>query len=344
MTVAGQKPRSKWYVLVYPIAGAVVAGVIWQAVVLVHQWNLVEHAQFYYLIIAAFNQMAVYLALVPAMRMFYQAADIEMSATKTFGLLATGMAMARIIPAGEYLVWRASLRHEPNSASATTQWTIMYLSWMFCGLVGLFIAAEIATLVFYPNAHTPDVAGYLRYLPIILSMLMMLAVLLVRLQPVQVLVKRLAYNRFGSHAVSPFGIIRDRKLDLATLVALTLAAIVTWLIEGFTLYLCFLAIGLNVPVVVTLFAFAFARLFSIIPITPGSIGEIEAGTTLFFAAYSFPLGPIFTGTVLYRFMAYWPPLLVGAIAFLAGGTKDKKALAYAYRLQTRHNINPSEGV
>lgn len=341
MTGSGQKTRSKWFVLVYPIAGAVVAGIVWQAVVLVHQWHLLAHAQFYYLLIASFNQMAVYLALVPAMRMFYQAADIDMSATKTFGLLATGMAMARIIPAGEYLVWRTSLRHEENSASATTQWTIMYLTWMFCGLVGLFIAAEIATFIFYPNAHTPDVAGYLRYLPIILSMLLMLVVLLVRLEPVQKLVKRFAYNRFGSHAVSPFGIIRDRKLDLATLVALTLAAIVTWLIEGFTLYLCFLSIGLNVPIVITLFAFAFARLFSILPITPGSIGEIEAGTTLFFAAYSFPLGPVFTATVLYRFMAYWPPLLVGFLAFLVGGSRDKKALTEAYRLRARRNFKQS---
>lgn len=343
MTDHRSRRRSLWYVLLYPVAGAVLAGIVWQAIVLIHQWHLIVHAQPLYLLIAAFNQMAVYICLVPAMRSFYESAGIDLSATKTFGLLATGMAMARIIPAGEYLVWRTSLRNEENSASATTQWMIMYFFWMFCGLVALFVAAEAATLAFYPNVHADTVAGYLRYLPIILSLLLMFAILLVRLPLVQMLLKRLAYNKFGSQAVSPIGIIRDRKLDTYTLISLTLAAVLTWLIEGFTLYLCFLSIGLQIPLVIAMFAFAFARLFSILPLTPGSIGEIEAGTALFFAGYNFPLGPVFTATVLYRFMAYWPPLFVGAIAYLLGGKPEQHALKYAYHVHARRNFKQLVG-
>jgi uncharacterized membrane protein YbhN (UPF0104 family) len=330
--------RSKWFLLLYPVAGAVLAGILWQAFVLVHQWHYLAHARPEFLLVAAFNQMAVYLVLVPAMRSFYARANILVSEAKTFGLLATGMALARIIPAGEYIVWRASLKDEKGSASATTQWLILYLTWMFIGLVGLFFAAEVGTLILFPTVNAPTVAGYLRYLPIILTLALMLAVLLLRFDSVKKLIGRLAYDRFGTHAVSPIGIIRDRKLGAYTITTLTLASILTWLIEGFTLYLCFLAIGLEVPIVITLYAFAFARLFSIIPITPGSIGEIEAGTAIFFAAYSFPLGSVFTATVLYRFMSYWPPLLVGAIAYVAGGKPVQRRLEDASMLHSRRNL------
>jgi hypothetical protein len=40
---------------------------------------------------------------------------------------------------------------------------------------------------------------------------------------------------------------------------------------------------------------------------------------LFFAAYGYPLGPVFTATILYRIITYWPALIVGVSVFFASG-------------------------
>ena len=324
---------SRWRILLYPVLGIVVADLAYQGIVAWRAAHVLARAQPEFLVLAVLNQLAVYWVLVPAMKRFYARAGIMLSDRRTFGLLATGLAVARIIPVGEYAVWRAGTRKLRGGASASTQWLIMYYAWMFSALVILFMVAQMVTFVFYSHAHVNTLVGLLRYLPVLLGILLVLMGVLLATQVawVQQMVWRLAFDKFGSRSVWPWHIIRDRKLGRHELGALSASAVAMWLLEGFTMYLCLNSIGVRVPVVIALFGFTFARLFALLPLTPGGIGIIETGAVLFYAAYGYPVGQVFIATVIYRLITYWPALIVGAAVYLAdSGVPMSVALSEGY--------------
>ena len=339
MNLQAQK-HSKWYGLRYPVLGLLALDLTYQSLITWRQAHVIARAEPTLLLVAVLNQLTVYIVLMPAMRRFYAKANIGLRPARVFALLAMGLAFARIVPAGEYLVWRASLRHVKGAATATTQWLILYYTWMFGGLVALFFMWEMVTLIFYPNAHVDTLVGNLRFLPVVLSLGVCAVALATRSQWVRNFLRRAAYDKLGSQAVSPLGIIRERRLGRSELLPLTLACLFVWLIESFTLYLCLLAIGVEVPFAIVAFGFTFARLFSLIPLTPGGIGEIEAGTGLFFAAYGYHFGMVFTATILYRVITYWPALLLGLGVYTATSHEDIRTWAkdpvFAAQLHKRH--------
>ena len=316
------KHRSKWYGLWYPVLGLLALDLTYQTLITWKQSHVIARADPTLLLIAVLNQLTVYIVLMPAMQRFYARANIGLLPARVFALLATGLAFARVVPLGEYIVWRASMRNLKGAASATTQWLIMYYTGMFGGLVVLFVFWELVTLLVYPNAHVDSLVGNLRFLPVVLSLGVCLVALATRSQWVRLQLRRIAFDRLGSQAVSPMGIIRERRLRRRELSPLVFACLFVWLIESFTLYLCLEAIGLDVPFAIVAFGFTFARLFSLIPLTPGGIGEIEAGTALFFAAYGYHLGMVFTATVLYRIITYWPALILGLGVYTATSHDD----------------------
>jgi putative heme transporter len=307
--------HSRWFVFVYPLVGIVVLDIVYQFLIMWRQADIIARAEPRFLMLAVVNQLAVYLVLVPAMQAFYGATGIFLSRKRAFSMLTMGLAFARIVPAGEYVVWRASLRKYKGSVSATTQWVIMYYTWMFAGLVLLFLVAEILTLAIYPHAHADTLVGKLRFLPVALSIVFLVGLLVPRSPWLSKQLRKVAFDKFGSQAVSPLGIIKDRRLGRRQLGALSFAALATWMIEGFTLYLCMRSIGVEVPLVIAMFGFTFARLFSLVPLTPGSIGQIETGAALFFAAYGYSVDVMVTGTLLYRLITYWPPLVIGVMTY-----------------------------
>jgi len=305
-----------WYVILYPIAGLALVNIAYQLGSSWRQAHLIAQADPVLLGVAVLNQLVAYQVVVPAMQRFYARVGLPLSSWKTFGLVALGLTAAKVVPAGEYVVWRLSFRRLKGGASATTQWLILYYVAMFGGLLVLFLVFEAATLAFYPHAQASTLVGKLRFLPVGATLAFLVALLFVRLLGVAAVIKRLAFDALGSQAVSPVSIIRERKLDGEDVSALALASLATWLVEALTLYLCLWAMGLRVPLVIAIFGFTFMRLFSFLPLVPGGIGELEAGALLFFAAYGYPVSPVFTATILYRLITYWPPMVIGLMSYI----------------------------
>ena len=306
-------PGFGWRYLLYPVIGLVVANLVFQVVLGYYQLHAFRRADPVLLLVAVGNQLIAYLVVVPAMQSFFDRCGIRMSSLRTFGLVSAGLALAKVFPAGDYVYWRTSLKGRHGSVNATTQWTIMFYLWMVAGLVLTFFIFELATLALYPNSAATTLVGKLRYLPFGVTLLILFFMLLARWSWVKGVLSKAVFDRLGSRAVSPAGIIRDRHLGWHELRALTVASVGVWLIESMTLYLCLQAVGVPVPVVIAIFGFAFARLFELLPLVPGGIGQVEAGSVLFFAAYGFHIGWIFTATVLYRLITYWPPIIIGVI-------------------------------
>ena len=310
-----EQVKLKWYMVWGPLLGLLGIDLLYQTGIVWKQWHVLSQAEPLFLLVAVVNQLAVYVVLVPAMQDFYAASGIAMTGRRAFSLLAMGMAFSRIVPVGEYLIWRASLRGKRGAASATTQWLIMYYSFMFCGVVAVFLVTQILTIFLYPNAHAHTLVGQLRFLPVALLVIGLVVASLTRFEWMRRLLRRFTYDKLGSQAVSPIGIIKDRRLSRNNLGWLVFASLATWMIEGFTLYLCLRSLGLQVPLVMAVFAFTFARLFALIPVVPGGAGQMEAGAALLLVAYNYPFGMVFTAAVLYRLMTYWPPLVLGAYSY-----------------------------
>jgi uncharacterized protein (TIRG00374 family) len=97
--------------------------------------------------------------------------------------------------------------------------------------------------------------------------------------------------------------------------ALVIAA-VTRLLDYLTLVVALLAVGVETSPTLVLLAFVGSAALSMVPITPGGVGFVEAGLTGLLALAGVPANEALVGTLLYRLTSYWLPLPVGMIAYL----------------------------
>ncbi len=116
---------------------------------------------------------------------------------------------------------------------------------------------------------------------------------------------------------------RDRAADLIAARGwrITAATAASHLILWLVLLACLRATGLSqaqVPWQTSLAAFAFVRLLTALPITPGGLGITELGLVGTLAVGAGPgVGAQVTAAVLlYRAVTYLPPIPLGAIAYL----------------------------
>jgi uncharacterized protein (TIRG00374 family) len=90
-----------------------------------------------------------------------------------------------------------------------------------------------------------------------------------------------------------------------------------------------------------LLAFVGSAALSMVPITPGGVGFVEAGLTGLLALAGVPANEALVGTLLYRLTSYWLPLPVGLIAYVlwhnrAGKDRDR-------HLEPQEPVEPQPG-
>ncbi len=132
---------------------------------------------------------------------------------------------------------------------------------------------------------------------------------------------------------------RDRTVSVARhrWIALSLVAIAYQLSTYWVFLLCVRFSGISasqVSWIDALGVFAFARLVSMIPITPGSLGIAEASFTGFLVAAGAPQPEAVAAVLLFRGLTYLMPLPLGLPAYLAWLIK---------RARKRHKTAEAEG-
>jgi uncharacterized protein (TIRG00374 family) len=95
-------------------------------------------------------------------------------------------------------------------------------------------------------------------------------------------------------------------------VALSAARLV---FDYLTLYAAVRATGAHPRPSLILVAYAVAGIVSMIPITPGGLGIVEASLTGFLILAGMSSGDALLATLAYRLCSYWLPLLVGPVAY-----------------------------
>jgi putative heme transporter len=122
------------------------------------------------------------------------------------------------------------------------------------------------------------------------------------------------------------GLLLEFRADAAGLLArrglrITATTVASHLTLWLVLLACLRASGLpqaQVPWQTSLAAFAFVRLLSALPVTPGGIGVVETGLTAELAAGHAPAeaAKVAAAVLLFRTVTYLLPIPLGALAFL----------------------------
>lgn len=115
--------------------------------------------------------------------------------------------------------------------------------------------------------------------------------------------------------------LRTRALDLLRRcwLRLTLAMLVSQLSLFLVLLLALRGVGVSesqVGTIEVLAAFAFVRLLSVVPLTPGGVGVIELGLTGALIAGGGDRGRVVAAVLIFRALTYLAPILVGALSYV----------------------------
>jgi uncharacterized membrane protein YbhN (UPF0104 family) len=92
------------------------------------------------------------------------------------------------------------------------------------------------------------------------------------------------------------------------------AAVGNWGLDYLALVAALYAVGVTPRLSLVLLAYGAAAVLSMIPITPGGLGFVEAGLTATLLAAGVPGPDALLATLAYRVVSYWLPLPAGLVA------------------------------
>lgn len=125
-------------------------------------------------------------------------------------------------------------------------------------------------------------------------------------------------HRTGGPTVD--GFVRQRDEMVTALGArwrsALLAAVGNWLFDYFALVAALEATGTRPRLSLVLLAYAVAAVLSMIPITPGGVGFVEAGLVAMLTLAGVGGDQALLATLAYRVVSYWLPLPAGLVAHL----------------------------
>ena len=266
-----------------------------------------------FILLALGLEFLAFAVLTPFARNFYAREKAFLSYRQAFGLLLASESFSHLVPFGDYFVQRYYFdRHKLPRGAPLRYITVLY-SFGLLSLIALFLGFQILVFILYPNKISTKFAGKFVYIPLVITVILF-ALYLLRRSPRLVERSQSIFKRYlGSRLGSPFQILVFSKRPLRNL-ALVSPLLLTWLLEGSAYVACLKAFGVTAPILLSLYAYTFVKMFRFIPIFPGGVGEIEATSALLFSSYGFSVAPIITGSILFRFVSYWFPVTLGALS------------------------------
>lgn len=102
---------------------------------------------------------------------------------------------------------------------------------------------------------------------------------------------------------------------------------VIWLLEGLRLYLVSLALGVRLPLSVTLFIALASSLLTTIPFTPAGLGFVESAVVTALLWFRIDTATALSISFMDRIISYWSIILFGVIVFVLSVNRERiKAL------------------
>lgn len=162
---------------------------------------------------------------------------------------------------------------------------------------------------------TTTFAGHFSYIPFFFTFIIVAVFLLRKTNWLRSRLQRFFRKYFGEPIASPRRILHANGVAMKTAALWAGLCTVTWLFEGVAYYLCLMAAGVEAPPLIAFYGYTFVRMFQFLPFFPGGAGEIETASSLLLTAYGFQVEPVIVGSILFRFIAYWPPIIIGVVSY-----------------------------
>ena len=133
--------------------------------------------------------------------------------------------------------------------------------------------------------------------------------------------------RVVEHGVGGLAVLKDTRRFLAVL----LWALAHWLVHALALYICFVAVGIDVPFSAALFLQGILGIGVAIPSSPGFFGVFESFAVVGLGVYGVPKELAISWALGYHILSFIPITIMGAVYFaklgLNVGTLQRAATA-----------------
>jgi uncharacterized protein (TIRG00374 family) len=289
-------------------------------------------------VLAVWNQVTYWLVMVSSLpgSNIWQAMKINQASTAVSNTLPGGSAVGTAVTYGMY------------SASGFTSSEIT-LSLLTAGLWNNFVklSMPIVAVILIALVREPSAAQIGSAAAGIGFLVGLLALITAILSSERAAIR--IGNRFGSLSTPVRRVLKKppaqgwgtglatfRKRSIVLLRKRGLALTVTTLVSHVSLYLVLLLslrhVGVSdatVSWIEVLAAFAFIRLLSALPITPGGLGVVELGLTAALVAAGGPKAPVVAGVLVYRALTYLPPIPLGLLAYVRWKSRSEGRRARA---------------
>jgi len=264
--------------------------------------------------VALVLELSSFLVLSLFSREFYSRRGLKFSQLKITGLVLLGQGFSKLVPFGDYIAQRYYFGKKKLDKGVVFDYVITLYSFAILWLVGLFLASQVVVTFLYPSEASDTFIGKFVYFPIGFTVLLLVIFLLRHNPKLKAGIQKFCIKTFGRRGASPFRIVaqnsKGKRRDLMMLLPLA----VTWLLESLVFALCIYSFGINPPLILVLYVYFFVKLFRFVPIFPAGIGQIETVASVLFAAYGYPVLPVVAGSILFRLISYWLPVLLSVVS------------------------------
>jgi uncharacterized membrane protein YbhN (UPF0104 family) len=126
-------------------------------------------------------------------------------------------------------------------------------------------------------------------------------------------------------------LLRERNVALRVVGArgreALISAVLRWLLDYSALLLALAAVGAEPRPSLVLLAYTASQLLTMVPLTPGGLGFVEAGLAGLLVLAGVSPGDAAVATLAYRLVSYWLPLPAGAVAAFVHRAKRRRDAA-----------------
>ncbi|MBC8089079.1 MAG: flippase-like domain-containing protein [Phycisphaerae bacterium] len=129
-----------------------------------------------------------------------------------------------------------------------------------------------------------------------------------------------ALIRFFGHVAGGLAVLKDSRRFLVVLGW----ALAHWLVHALGLYICFVAVGVDVPFSAALFLQGILAIGVAVPSSPGFVGVFEGAATIGLAVYGVPTTLAVSWAIGYHVLSFIPITTMGAWYFVRLGLGMKE--------------------
>ena len=87
------------------------------------------------------------------------------------------------------------------------------------------------------------------------------------------------------------------------------------LFDALAIYLLFLSLGSNIPILIIIFGIAIADILSLAMFIPGGMGVFEISMAGVLVVFGIPFNLSFAAVLLFRIFSFWIPTLIGVVIY-----------------------------